>query len=411
MVAAGELTDGFLQCEGSFLFVLQGKTWAAGALDEDRFVSRPIAEFFAAVGPGRTVEVAKTELALFLGIAVLFRKAPQVQISAQQLSPAVLLEALKQAQKDAVVAMRREDRWSFAFCREGVPVSLFPAPGIAFPPGESITQQITTWAARNPDAVIFVYEDIRLRPAADAGKPFADYVGAKRSEGPRPSLLVKLGDRVVFRFDALSDTGSIGRGGENDLPLDNLSVSRKHARFRVAGDRVEIEDLGSDNGITSKGARVPKVSLAPGDEAGIGKYTLAYVRRGSADESAAAAAPSKPAPSKDPQFLETIVVTSSTAPNATIEHAGKAPDAHIPIAGWFVAPVHARVMRETKNYTVAHVAGMRAVRVNGRKVKTAALADGDVITLAGQTFVFRTAPAAAEKPAAPVGATSLGPKP
>ena len=61
---------------------------------------------------------------------------------------------------------------------------------------------------------------------------------------------------------------SIGRGEDNAIVLagDRL-VSRLHARIRLAGEALELEDLGSANGTHLNGARVTGCNrLQAGDE-------------------------------------------------------------------------------------------------------------------------------------------------
>lgn len=61
----------------------------------------------------------------------------------------------------------------------------------------------------------------------------------------------------------------VGRGLENDIVLDSLSVSREHARFLRDGWLV-VEDLGSRNGTFVNGERVQRAQIAPGDTVRLG---------------------------------------------------------------------------------------------------------------------------------------------
>ncbi len=69
----------------------------------------------------------------------------------------------------------------------------------------------------------------------------------------------------------------LGRDPEAGLFLDHKSVSRRHARIRVAGDRATIEDLGSKNGTFLRGSRITvATALLDGDEFKIGSLSLIY---------------------------------------------------------------------------------------------------------------------------------------
>lgn len=71
----------------------------------------------------------------------------------------------------------------------------------------------------------------------------------------------------------------IGRGGGNDIQLDDTSVSRRHATLVWAGERWCIKDLGSANGTWVNAERVPfgvPHPLRHGDRIRVGTQMLAF---------------------------------------------------------------------------------------------------------------------------------------
>ena len=66
----------------------------------------------------------------------------------------------------------------------------------------------------------------------------------------------------------------IGRDTSCDICIDNIAVSRKHARIVKGSGDYFIEDMGSINGTFVNGHWVSKKSLDAGDEISIGKYSL-----------------------------------------------------------------------------------------------------------------------------------------
>ena len=73
----------------------------------------------------------------------------------------------------------------------------------------------------------------------------------------------------------------IGRDGDSDIQIDNIAVSRKHARITREHSRITkgpddyfVEDLNSINGTFVNGQKVSKKLLNTGDEIAIGKYFL-----------------------------------------------------------------------------------------------------------------------------------------
>lgn len=66
-----------------------------------------------------------------------------------------------------------------------------------------------------------------------------------------------------------------GRVPDCDLVLDDVLVSRRHARFRVDDEQLQVEDLESRNGLLVNGQQVRgTVQLKPGDVVGIGAQQL-----------------------------------------------------------------------------------------------------------------------------------------
>lgn len=429
-LSRGTVTDGYLRATTAageaFLFFHQGRVHSAGALEDDRFVSKTFVEFFTMLAAAKSVSLCQTDPAILLCTAVLFRKAPSAQIPSRLLNSEELLYAFRESGKDAVLVVRNGDARSLVFCKGGEPVALYAADGEPFPGTATVADQIVGYLKDRPDCQLDLYDDIKLKPAAGAGQPLESYyIAAPRQPAPpreaQPSLIVRLGDRVAFRFPVPSTEALIGRGDQADLPLDNVSVSRRHALLRRKGAAIEIEDLGSDNGIVFKGDKVRIAELHPGDEISIGKYTLIYPRYASQTEGIATSAPR--AASAALRGEETMMMGTSKSQPAVFEHRGqkfkmgglvfnigKASDAHLKIAGFFVAPIHVRVLRDAGGgHSLAHVGGLRKVLVNGTAVKTSALKDGDVITIAGEnirvTIVERTSGSGAA-----VSSARLGPK-
>jgi ABC transport system ATP-binding/permease protein len=73
-------------------------------------------------------------------------------------------------------------------------------------------------------------------------------------------------------------TVRIGRGPDNDLVIDELVVSRRHAELRVLPDGTyEIVDLGSHNGTFLNGRPVDQALVSPRDIVGIGHSAFCLV--------------------------------------------------------------------------------------------------------------------------------------
>ena len=77
-------------------------------------------------------------------------------------------------------------------------------------------------------------------------------------------LIIHRGPNRGERFLLDSPDSSIGRSGDNDVVLDDVTVSRKHANIRRAGERHELIDLGSLNGTYVNNNSIARATLTSG---------------------------------------------------------------------------------------------------------------------------------------------------
>jgi pSer/pThr/pTyr-binding forkhead associated (FHA) protein len=122
--------------------------------------------------------------------------------------------------------------------------------------------------------------------------PTADRaVGSKYSESDdqavsqlpadRALLVVKRGPQAGSRFLLDAELITVGRASGNEIFLDDVSVSRKHAVFQRTFDsegraRFSVRDVGSLNGTYVNRTRIEVLDLTSGDEVQIGKFRLVF---------------------------------------------------------------------------------------------------------------------------------------
>ena len=75
-------------------------------------------------------------------------------------------------------------------------------------------------------------------------------------------------------------TVRIGRGPDNDIVVDDLLASRRHAMLKISEDQrtVTLADLGSQNGTFVNGERIRQQQLAEGDIVTIGHHAFRFVQ-------------------------------------------------------------------------------------------------------------------------------------
>jgi hypothetical protein len=101
---------------------------------------------------------------------------------------------------------------------------------------------------------------------------------ARRAALLGPVLVIRTGggrEGEVVGLDA--DVLTVGRSPHSDLFLDDVTVSRHHARIIHDETGFLIEDLNSLNGTYVNRKRIERHQLFDGDELQIGKFKLAFL--------------------------------------------------------------------------------------------------------------------------------------
>ena len=120
-------------------------------------------------------------------------------------------------------------------------------------------------------------------PSADSTLPD---IGTA-SKVMRPSLSIIKGPHMGISFDLDQPIISIGRDPSNSVFLNDMTVSRRHARIDLsnAGNGlVTIEDLGSLNGTWVDGAIVNRAAISDGATIQIGTFRMVFHANGAMGE-------------------------------------------------------------------------------------------------------------------------------
>jgi pSer/pThr/pTyr-binding forkhead associated (FHA) protein len=91
-------------------------------------------------------------------------------------------------------------------------------------------------------------------------------------------LVVKRGPNAGSRFLLDQPVTSAGRHPDSDILLDDVTVSRRHAEFRLDKDGSwAVADVGSLNGTYVNRQPVDSTVLANNDQVQIGKFRLVFL--------------------------------------------------------------------------------------------------------------------------------------
>lgn len=118
-----------------------------------------------------------------------------------------------------------------------------------------------------------------------------------------PILYVLSGPDIGKTYE-VGEGATLGRTAECDVVLRGNSVSRKHARIELDGDRWYLLDLASRNGIRLAGERVEEIALKDGLNFQVGDLELRFRHVAQGGQSAPSAP--KPAARVEPEPEEQI---------------------------------------------------------------------------------------------------------
>jgi pSer/pThr/pTyr-binding forkhead associated (FHA) protein len=259
---------------------------------------------------------------------------------------------------------------------------------------------------------------LTLESPAETAPPLPDSTSEAGPAVVRPvaEVLLLLGDKQLGAFSLGGGELTIGRTPGNDIVIDNVGVSRRHAVMRVQEGKAFLEDLGSANGTFVRGQKIERHELQDGDEIAIVKHRLVY-RIPKENE-----APSRVEPIPDPgqrtMYIDTTTIAHAVGSRQAPRSEGAAattlrprlllPDlkkyaldedevtlgsgsgCQIQLSGMFVGRVHAKIVRTKEGQLkIQHLGGLAGTRVNGEKISEHILKHGDEIEIAKQKLLFR----------------------
>lgn len=97
----------------------------------------------------------------------------------------------------------------------------------------------------------------------------------------KSKIILTLDGEIVNEFPITDSSITIGRKHENDIQLNDLTVSGRHALITSdSTDQVYVEDLGTTNGTLVNGNHIKKASLTYGDIIQVGHHQFTLLSEG-----------------------------------------------------------------------------------------------------------------------------------
>lgn len=99
-------------------------------------------------------------------------------------------------------------------------------------------------------------------------------------DGGGGALIVRSGAQAGQRFLLADPLTRLGRHPDNEIMLDDITVSRRHAVIERTATGYVARDAGSLNGTYVNQVRIEESPLRQGDELQVGKFRLVYYEHG-----------------------------------------------------------------------------------------------------------------------------------
>jgi pSer/pThr/pTyr-binding forkhead associated (FHA) protein len=233
-----------------------------------------------------------------------------------------------------------------------------------------------------------------------------------------PKLLLQFGGAVIKEIPITKQELTVGRRPDNDIVIDNPTVSGHHCKITMLGDSFFVEDMNSSNGVFVNAQKVDRLGLKDNDVISIAKHALKFIDERNPQEPAHEPAPATNAnpdatmmisPEKQREIAAASIAAVQRKPavvrvvkgivdqaeyelKGSSVYIGKSSRVHIRIKGTGIfgsAPESAAMIaNRPEGYFIVPVKDGYP-KLNGRALTAKALLrDGDVIEVGGTTLHF-----------------------
>lgn len=181
---------------------------------------------------------------------------------------------------------------------------------------------------------------------------------------------------------------TIGRGADNDLVIQDGSVSRSHAMIRVQEDSFVLVDLGSGSGTRAGGRTLEGKPLKTGSVISVGQTQLSLVQTEGHDPVELATMTGQTVVVQPGEASGGVLVVQS-GPDAGKSFAlaagdnliGREPDGKVLLTDGAVSRRHALIRKEQDRFVIFDLGSRSGTRVDGESMGGHRLSAGEVITL------------------------------
>ncbi|MBN2070411.1 MAG: FHA domain-containing protein [Candidatus Krumholzibacteriota bacterium] len=395
------------------LFIRDGQFYWACTSGPDCFEGLSIRDFFSRLQRTQYPKVVayETNILLYHSLLVFIQKKPDLKVSSSLVDLDDLLDRTEKEQSNSLITALQPNNFMMLRYKESKPVACYHGMVNRSKTPDKREEFLVKIYTLTTHAIfeINLFTDLVVTHSEDARRIPPEYQGSIVSffMSQPPKLIVKLKDRPLKTYTFSGKQLTIGRLPDNDIVIDNLSVSRKHAVIHAWKSGYHIKDLGSKNHTYLNGQQVDSDELKNGDRITIGKYQIHFqipagdeVQGNNLDQTviipnfhsapsrAISARSNDAAPGLPPKLFrrsdqeEYVLNTESTI-------IGKSSDSDIRLNGLFSPRVRAEINRCGSDYIIRKASGRRDISINGEKMNEKVLEEEDLIAIGAEEFVFK----------------------
>ena len=211
------------------------------------------------------------------------------------------------------------------------------------------------------------------------------------------TLNFQSGSRIGDTMNLGPRTFTMGRSPDNDIVIDDPTVSRNHARITFEGNQFYVEDLGSAAGTRVNGRKVSREAIGSGSTIKLGNTEIGYNNQGDSQERVSpqvVKGADNPGETrvigKDPSNLTWLAGTAGTAIGQTYHLKegnnilGRDAGSDVVLDDSYASRQHAMVRVEGVKAHLFDLGSSGGTRVNGKKINGGQLGPNSVIRV-GET--------------------------
>lgn len=215
--------------------------------------------------------------------------------------------------------------------------------------------------------------------------------------------------REVRKFVLNSSVTTIGRAQDNDIVINNLALSRRHAEVSCKNGRFSVCDLGSQNGVFVNSERIRAAkALSDSDTITLGTYHFVFSDHAEADPDIRSARPRRvqevtqiegpedllePEESEEDAPLLVLKYNDVELQRFALERdrslIGRAKDCDVQIAERRLSRRHCEIIRDGDRFVLQDLGSQNGTYVNRKRIQGShVLKHGDILNFAEYSILY-----------------------